>query len=1089
MKLQFIQAVLFSAVLTAVGAEPSLEDMFENPPIAARPYVWWHWMGPNYSKEGITKDLEAMKAAGIGGATIFNIASAVQESHAPTEDNPWPEQTYRSPAYWKALRHAAREAERLGLEIGLHNTAGYSTTGGPWVNEVRGMQKVVWMSTVIEGGKPVLMELPKPEQPRYSGWGSTGQVSVYYQDIGVVALPSGDGPVKPETIVDLTDRFNNGRLEWDVPAGKWTVIRFGHAPAGTNPHPLPDDLIGKSLEIDKMSVEQSRFHWMQVIEPFKEHLGPYLGKSFRHFLIDSYEAGHQSWTPGFREEFKKRKGYDPLLWMASLTPSVTGVAKGKIGRMVGSEDLTNRFEWDYRDMLNQLYFENGWQIGKAAIKSIGCDLQFEPYGGPFDTIEGAELADLPMGEFWTGGRGGISNKVVAGGRAAGRTVIGAEAFTGRPEVSKWTETPGFLKLSADGSYGVGVNRMILHHWVHQPFSDKYQPGMGMGWWGTHFGRNQTWFEPGKAFFLYLGRVQAMLQRGETPSDFVSVESVRGGSDVMSWSAFRKDVSVKDGQIVLASGRTYPFLSIPHSGAMLPSDVRRIGELLDQGAVIVCRKPLRSPSLADYPSCDSEVKQLAERIWSSDSRPVRSVGKGKLYASGDVEKVLRDLKINSAYEIRSADPGDIRIQHRIDGNTDIFFVANVNDSRRNATVSFRVAKRRPELWDAETGTIAPAGLWRQKEGRTEVQVDLEAAKSVFVVFREENLTQDHAVAIEQAGRSKLRILSARFGTEQTGFWKDASARIQELAARGWLDIEVNLSTLALGDPAPNIVKSLEIDYDLDGKKGSILRKEGEKITLGKHADGILEVKGLTDGGVNLFSHEPVTGNVIFASGRKRPFELSASREVEISGMWTVDFNSPVDKPSSQKMTVLRSLSQSDESSVKYFSGTAAYSNTFTVDRIAPAERVLLDLGDVYDMADVTVNGISLGVLWHRPFVADITGFVKDGENQLRIAVTNTWHNRLVGDEQYPADFEWGQDRGVTMGRAMKAYPEWFLKDQPRPSQGRKGFVIWYYHRADTPLLPTGLAGPVQVRIEDGQVVSPALSDEIRVSHGYDVDICN
>jgi hypothetical protein len=86
-------------------------------------------MGPNFSKAGITKDLESMKAMGIGGATIFNITSAVQETHHPILNNPWPEQTYQSPAYWEAIKHAANEAKRLGLEIGLHNTAGYSTTG------------------------------------------------------------------------------------------------------------------------------------------------------------------------------------------------------------------------------------------------------------------------------------------------------------------------------------------------------------------------------------------------------------------------------------------------------------------------------------------------------------------------------------------------------------------------------------------------------------------------------------------------------------------------------------------------------------------------------------------------------------------------------------------------------------------------------------------------------------------------------------------------------------------------------------------------------------------------------------------------
>lgn len=144
----------FGGQAVAQERRSDLENRFLNPPASVKPYVWWHWMGANFSKTGITKDLEAMKAMGIGGATIFNLASAVQETHAPTLNNPWPEQTYRSPAYWEAIRHAAVEAKRLGLEIGLHNTAGYSTTGGPWVTEERAMQKLVWSKKRKKEGKP-----------------------------------------------------------------------------------------------------------------------------------------------------------------------------------------------------------------------------------------------------------------------------------------------------------------------------------------------------------------------------------------------------------------------------------------------------------------------------------------------------------------------------------------------------------------------------------------------------------------------------------------------------------------------------------------------------------------------------------------------------------------------------------------------------------------------------------------------------------------------------------------------------------------------------------------------------------------------
>jgi hypothetical protein len=153
-----------------------------------------------------------------------------------------------------------------------------------------------------------------------------------------------------------------------------------------------------------------------------------------------------------------------------------------------------------------------------------------------------------------------------------------------------------------------------------------------------------------------------------------------------------------------------------------------------------------------------------------------------------------------------------------------------------------------------------------------------------------------------------------------------------------------------------------------------------------------------------------------------------------------------------------LAQHTDPAVKYFSGTATYSTKFEMSDLK--SQITLDLGKVHDLARVTLNGKDFGVLWQAPFTLDVSSALKTGENLLEIAVTNTWHNRLVGDEQFPADFEWGEDRG-DKGHAMKAYPEWFIKNQPRPEKDRKCFVIWYYHRKDTPLLPAGLIGPVRL----------------------------
>jgi hypothetical protein len=193
---KYVVVVISALLLTSCLSENNdmestlklLAEQFDNPHMEYKPCVWWHWMGSNLSKEGITKDLKAMKEAGIGGATIFNIASAIQESHVPTENNPWPEQTYRSDAYWDTLTFATSEAKRLRLKIGLHNTPGYSTTGGPWISEEWGIQQLVFSKTTVAGSSKIEMSLKMPELPVYTNRGSDNAQSYYYQYIAVLVV-------------------------------------------------------------------------------------------------------------------------------------------------------------------------------------------------------------------------------------------------------------------------------------------------------------------------------------------------------------------------------------------------------------------------------------------------------------------------------------------------------------------------------------------------------------------------------------------------------------------------------------------------------------------------------------------------------------------------------------------------------------------------------------------------------------------------------------------------------------------------------------------------------------------------------------
>ncbi|MBR5661275.1 MAG: hypothetical protein IKW99_06960 [Bacteroidales bacterium] len=774
--------------------EPSVKElaaMFGQPPLQYGPYVWWHWMGSNFSKEGIRKDLEAMKESGIAGATLFNLTTAVQESEAPIENVPWPDQTYRGPKYWEAIAYAAEVAEELGLKIGMHNSPGYSTSGGPWITEDQGMKTVVKSKTTVNGGSKVSVMLPVPGLPSFSFYAEYVAKASKFNDIAVMAVPE-KSLLTEKDVLDISDKMDaEGKLEWDAPKGKWDIYRIGYACTMAFPHPVPEELIGKCFEVDKMNAEINEYHWDNVLEPLKEHVGKYLGKSFTHLLIDSYEAGDQNWTEGFREEFEKANGYDPVPFFA-------------LKESDPDNSLLAKFDEDMKETVSQMFMNNGFRVALQKIHEAGLQFFWEPYGGPFDPSESAGIPDLPMGEYWTHSDGKISSAIVDKAKETGKRLVGAEAFTGWPDNSRYTEDPAYLKRSADGTFISGTNLLFLHHWVHQPFDDRYQPGMGMGWWGTHFGRNQTWFEPGKEFFRYLTRCQMLLQQGE---------------------------------------------------------------LVDR-----------------------------EENWI----------------------------------------------HRRTADSDIIFTANhENQPRLMALPPVSSPTSDVALWDPYTGkiTVAPEGTVQSDS----IRISLDPGQSMFVVINN--------------GKSK-------------------------------------------------------------------------------------------------YNKEPV---YIAAAKVSKP----------VGDVWDVDLKPKMDEPFSIKAFKLEDFSESEDERLMYFSGTATYSTSIEVakDDLTDNKRIVLNLGELNDLAEVTVNGKKVGVLWYPPFKADVTPYLKVGENSISVAVTNTWANRLIGDERHEPDFEWGTDRGVNSGRAMKAFPDWFMKDTPRPSKDRKAFVIWSYFREDSPLQPAGLVGPVELEIQE------------------------
>lgn len=322
----FVLGAAFAS--TARADDP--ETVFRNPPDSAKPLVYWFWMGRNITADGITGDLEALKSSGFGGTTMCNLGDCC---------TPWPYEIghglnpdmvpYVSDSWWKLVRHAAAESQRLGLDFGIHNCPGYESNGGPWITPDLSMQEICFTQTPVTGPGKVHVAPPRPTVDPHANMpfpiynADNGRVEkpeiparkTYYRDIAVLALPA-TGDVPKDRVIDLTKRLTeDGTIDWDVPEGKWTVYRFGHTTMGT----LIQPAIWKStgLECDKMNPEAVAFHMDHVIADIKKHLGDLVGHGLNFLWFDSYEAGTPSWTPKMREEFKARRGYDLTPFLAT----------------------------------------------------------------------------------------------------------------------------------------------------------------------------------------------------------------------------------------------------------------------------------------------------------------------------------------------------------------------------------------------------------------------------------------------------------------------------------------------------------------------------------------------------------------------------------------------------------------------------------------------------------------------------------------------------------------------------------------------------------------------------------------------------
>jgi hypothetical protein len=663
--------------------------------------------------------------------------------------------------------------------------------------------------------------------------------------------------------------------------------------------------------------------------------GKAAGGALAYGHIDSWEAGGQNWTAAFPAEFRTRRGYDLRPWLPVLS-----------GRLVGSVDLSDRFLWDLRTTAGELIRDHYASRLRDLLRAHGMKLSIEAYGHLcIDNLAYAGVSDLPVSEFWArgdgrfpdllAGRGGYASSSKAMASVAhtyGKPVVAAEAFTSD---RGWRDHPYLLKPMGDWAFCQGVNRMVFHLSAHQPYA-RMIPGMTHRKWGEHIQRHNTWWEYSRPWLEYLARCQYMLQQGDFVADvcYWFGEGAPLGVDDMvldlpagydydfASSDIVMQLKLRDGRLVAPSGASYRHLLLPDTDRMTVPLARKVKELVDAGARLIGGpRPVGAPGLTDFPRCDAQVEEIAAALWDG----------GRVVSGHSPAEVFARDGLAPDFE-----GAGLRFLHRRAGAADIYFVAHPQESSLDATCTFRVNGKRPELWDPETGEIRHLPKFVEHGGRTSIPLRFEPMQSWFVVFR--------------SGKS----------------------------------------------PPPPAAK----------------RNFDECIPAG-----------------------------------------------EINGPWQVAFDPKWGGPDEAVVfDGLTDWSQHPDPRIHYYSGMAVYRKGFVLPESQlsdPKSQMFLDLGTVEVMARVRVNGVECGTAWKPPYRVEITPAVRTGKNELEISVVNLWINRLIGDEQLPLDGEWKDYE------TLIEWPDWFQKQQSRPS-GRYTFTTCRHYRKDSPLVPSGLLGPVTIR---------------------------
>ncbi len=692
----------------------TLSTNFVDPPASARPGAFWAWLNGDVTKESITNDLEEMKAKGMARAEIWDV-EARNNTNGAFGIGP----EFLGDESVDFIKHALSEGKRLGIRIGMVASSGWNA-GGSWV-EPEWAAKALYSSELdISGPRSFSQPLPFPELPHDAPLDDNG-MPAYSKEVAVMAIPT--RPDKKITdfadVVHLNGHFDGNTLEWEVPEGDWTVLRFVSLNTGQHlivPSPNSDGLFIDFF--DPKATERHLTHILGRLDITKENSGE-AGLGYLEF--DSMELDEATpWTDAMDSVFYAHHDYDIVPYL----PVFSG------WELPGGNDS---FLYEFQKTVSDQLIYSHYQTGRDFLAEYGIDLVGEAGGPgppiwdscPVDALKALGNVTIPRGEFWVQMNRNIFlvKEVASASHIYGLGAVDAEAFT---TWRRWKDAPHVLKKHADRAFIEGLNSVTFHTFANT------RPEFGFPGRAYHAGVDinptATWWEQSKPFIEYLSRSSYLLAEGlfvgdvayyygdKAPNFFPELQGdpdrprlddlMEGYDfDVVNTDVILNRMDVSDGRLMLPDGMNYRLLVLPNREDIPDVVLEKVEKLAAAGAMVLIQNP---------------------RIAADFS--------GNVLQNMTIDDALSSLSVGRDF---IADETKLEYIHRAIGDTDVYFVRNTSAEAISEIVKFRMADKNVEFWDPVTAEQFSVSNAESTSDETTMILELPAYGSGFIVFSNEN----------------------------------------------------------------------------------------------------------------------------------------------------------------------------------------------------------------------------------------------------------------------------------------------------------------------------------------------------------------